>query len=72
MPNPHRVGQGGCAGKRRLAPTLWGFKSGGVPDLKGKFKPLSSWPDGKIRCTELLKTRLKAHAHQGSVLTWQC
>lgn len=33
----------------------------GVPGLKGRLEPLSSWSDGKIKCTELLKTKLKAH-----------
>lgn len=38
-----------------------GSNSGGVPGLKGKLEPLCSWSDGKIKCTELLKTKLKAH-----------
>ena len=29
--------------------------------MKGKLEPLSSWSDGKIKYTELLKTKLKAH-----------
>lgn len=29
--------------------------------MKGKLEPLSSWSDGKIKYTELLKTNLKAH-----------
>lgn len=32
--------------------------------MKGKIEPLFSWPDGKIRCTELPKTRLRAQGRE--------
>lgn len=57
------VGRDDCQGKRGPGPPLVGggcSKSGDVPGLKGKLEPLSSWSDGKIECTELLKTKLSA------------
>lgn len=56
------VGREDCQGKRGPGPALVGgcSKSGGVPGLKGKLEPLSSWSDGEIECTELLKTKLGA------------
>lgn len=52
----------GRRGQRPHFPPLpGGLQVWGVPGLKGRLEPLSSCSDGKIKCTELLKTKLKAH-----------
>lgn len=63
-------GGGAAEGRGGSVPPLWVSNSGCVPGLTGKLEPLSSPPDGKIRCRERLQTTLKAH--DSGVLTCQC